>query len=35
MTGHDSMVLAITDEPAQGSPAPTSDPMATGEMTDL
>jgi hypothetical protein len=35
MTGHDSMVLAITDEPEQGSPAPTSDPMATGEMTDL
>ena len=35
MVDGDSMTLAITDEPAGGSPAPTSDPMVTGEMTDL
>ena len=27
------MVLAITEEPATGSPAPTSDPMVTGEIS--
>ena len=35
MAADESTVLAITDEPAGGSPAPTSDPMATGEMADL
>ena len=35
MADDGSTVLAITDEPAGGSPAPTSDPMATGEMSDV
>jgi anti-sigma-K factor RskA len=35
MVEGDATTLAITDEPAGGSPAPTSDPMVTGQMTDL
>lgn len=35
LAGDMPMTLAITEEPAAGSPAPTTDPMVTAELTSL
>lgn len=35
LAGEMPMTLAITEEPAAGSVAPTTDPMVTAELTSL